>query len=410
MLLGGVAVLATAALAGGVTAAVVVRANMQDDDPSTVAAQQPAGGPLPGATQSPDPTTSPSSPSTPPAPPSSDVRDVLPELVDFVEQERGLTFDNEVDVEVLDDEAFEERLNAAAETDVEATKGLDATFTALGLIEPDIDLAAEYAELLDGAVAGYYDPETDELVVRGAQVTPGVRSVVVHELTHALQDQAFDLDRPELDERDDETSLGFTTLVEGDAERVQEAYLLSLPPDEEDAARSELLGGAPVPQVPDVLLDLLSFPYEVGPDLVDEILDDGGQDALDEAFDSPPTTSEQLIDPFLYLAGERIRSVPDPIADGPEVDGGTIGQLGLVLLLESAIDEDTAFDASFGWGGDRYVTWQDGSVTCTRLIVAMDDPEASDYLREALIEWADKADVEADVVAQGEDTQVTSCA
>lgn len=346
--------------------------------------------------------------STTSAPPG-DIRDVLPELVDFVEQERGLTFDEEVDVVLLDDEPFEQRLRATADADLERTAGLDATFTALGLIEPDVDLASELEELLGGAIAGYYDPETDDLVVRGVQATPGVRSVVVHELTHALQDQTFDLDRPELDDRDDEASLGFTTLVEGDAERVQEAYLLSLPNEEEDAARSELFGGGPIPQVPEVLLALLSFPYDTGPDLIDEILDAGGQEALDEAFEDPPTTSEQLIDPFYYLDGEEALEVADPSADGPEVDGGTFGQLGLLLLLESAIDEAVAVEASYDWGGDRYVTWREGPVTCTRFTLRMDFPEATDVVRDALTDWADNADVEADVVEQGQDTQVTSC-
>lgn len=343
--------------------------------------------------------------------PPSAIRDVLPGLVDFVERERGLTFGKEVAVVLLDDAAFEERLLATEETaaDIEATRGLDATFTALGLIEPHVDLAVEFDELLAGGTLGYYYPQTDELLVRGTQATPAVRAMVVHELTHALQDQAFDLDRPELDDRDDESSLGFTALVEGDAQRVEEAYLASLPPAEEDAARSELDGGT-TPDVPDILLSLLFFSYDVGPDLVAQILDAGGQDALDDAFDDPPTTSEQMIFPASYLAGQPALDVTTPVADGPQVDAGTLGQVGLILLLASAIDEEEAINAAVGWGGDRYVTWQDGPMDCTRFVVRMDDPYLGQDVRRALSEWADNARVDASVVAHDEETQVTSCA
>ena len=73
-------------------------------------------------------------------------------------------------------------------------------------------------------VVGFYDPETDELVVRGAALTPYVRTTIAHELVHALDDQHLDLDRPEYDEADDEIGFGFSSVVEGNARRVENAY------------------------------------------------------------------------------------------------------------------------------------------------------------------------------------------
>ena len=49
--------------------------------------------------------------------------------------------------------------------------------------------------------------------------TAAVRAVLVHELLHALEDQHFGLDRPDLG---DEAFLGFQALAEGSAVRVEE--------------------------------------------------------------------------------------------------------------------------------------------------------------------------------------------
>jgi len=78
----------------------------------------------------------------------------------------------------------------------------------------------EERTLLTAGVVGFYDPETKQLVVRGTDTTPFTRRVLAHELTHALDDQHFDLNRQQLDKADDETGFGFSALVEGNARRV----------------------------------------------------------------------------------------------------------------------------------------------------------------------------------------------
>ena len=93
----------------------------------------------------------------------------------------------------------------------------------LGLLEGDVDLFAESNELNAKGIIGFYSYDDERLRVRGTELTPAVESVLVHELTHALQDQNFDLgDRlEELDKADDTnssaTAEGFEALVEGDA-------------------------------------------------------------------------------------------------------------------------------------------------------------------------------------------------
>ena len=139
-------------------------------------------------------------------------------LSSFVEAARGLTFKEPVAVHLADDAEFEDLLFATVTdedwADMEASA---ASLEALGLVEPGIDMRATMTDLLGAGVLGYYDTETGELVLRGGEINPLVQSTLVHELTHAIDDQRFELDRPELDEATDESGFGFSALVEGNA-------------------------------------------------------------------------------------------------------------------------------------------------------------------------------------------------
>src|SRR4029453_17971619 len=116
------------------------------------------------------------------------------------------------------------------------------------------------------------------------EVTPFVREVLAHELTHALDDQWFDLNRPQLDVADDETSFGFGALAEGDAMRIEHAYVGSLSQREQAEAAMEeqemLLQHPEVFSLPQVLIDIAQVPYTDGLLLVQDILDAGQRQRL----------------------------------------------------------------------------------------------------------------------------------
>lgn len=300
----------------------------------------------------------------------------LDQIAAFVEDERGLEFLTPVTVELLDDAAFEARL--LEDRDVEAEADLALTgrlLQALGLVPAGTDLVAAVDQVLGAGVLGFYDPETKELVVRGGDLTPYTRQTVAHELTHALDDQHFDLDRPELDDATDESGFGFTAVVEGSATQVEDAYEAALDPadrrrllDEELSFGTDLdLGG-----IPFVLLVQLQAPYEYGPSLVDEILGRQGRGGLDQAFASPPLTSEQVLHPQRYLAGEAAVPVAVPPAEGEVIDQGVFGELMLGILVTNGTGVGDP-DAVDGWGGDQYVAWArpDGSA-CVRVDAAAD--------------------------------------
>jgi len=255
--------------------------------------------------------------------------------------------------------------------------------------------------------------------VRGTEASPYVRTVIAHELTHALDDQHFELHRPELDDAPDEASFGFTGLVEGNASTVETAYREEvLTPDEQDLASAEEFAiGADIDftAIPLVLLESLTAPYVLGPTLIDAILDDGGQERLDASFVTPPTTSEGVLDPDTFLDGEATLLVPPPTADGPEIDRHVLGAMGLAqitgeatFILSGIVDLP---DGVAGWGGDQYVAWTDGDRVCLRANLVGDTPDDTAEIAEVLEDFAASPpfDVEATVEATADLVTLTSC-
>ena len=325
----------------------------------------------------------------PPAPDTLDA--VVEELSAFVAAARELEFKEPVTATLLDDEAFSARVVKDAVTDLAALDDSEAVLVALGLLDDGVDLAESLRQFLGAGVVGFYDAETGELVLRGAALTPYVRTTLVHELTHALDDQHFELHRPALDDADDESGTGFAALVEGNAVRVEEEYRATLSEDDQaEADREErrLGTGIDYDSLPPVVLQLIGFPYAIGPRLVDALLEAGGEDRVNAAFREPPVTTEQLLDPVGWLEGraEPVTVAP-PSADGEVFDEGLVGVLGLVLMLQTEVGEDDAVGAAQGWGGDWYVAWREGDDACVRATIAMDTADDLDELSTALEDW-----------------------
>jgi hypothetical protein len=337
----------------------------------------------------------------------ADLDAVVDEIEAFVADERGLDFEDDVEVVVLGRSDYEDAARASFDVTEDQVDGYltqhAQVYQALGLWEPGVEPVSTMRELGAVSSTGFYDLETKQVVMGIGELSPLFEMTLAHELTHALDDQHFDLDRPELFERSDERAAAFTALAEGDARRVELAYQATL--SEEDRASIENDSATAVPNfdqdaVPPILLYEQQFTYNDGQDLVQSLVDDGGSAAVDRAFRHPPTTSEQVLEPDTYLAGERPTSVPIPDADGDAVAEGVVGQSTLDVLtsLERPADEDPP-----EWDGDRYVLWNDGSGFCVRVEI---DGDAAG-LEEQLAGWATEVSAEVDV---GDDAvTVTTC-
>jgi len=318
---------------------------------------------------------------------------VLPGLEAFVEQARGLQFKRTPKVALVADDQFDKLLegdgsDAADPQDVQTALG---ELRALGLIEGEIDVDA-VARQQTSTVLGFYDSKTKELYVRGVDATPYAQQTLVHELTHALDDQHFGLERPELDAPEQsDAAAAFQALAEGDATTVENEWYDSRPQEDQDAidaAEGATGGGADDGSEPDVFTKQAAFPYSVGPDFVAALRKAGGQARLDAAFEHPPTTTEQILYPRRFLDGETALAVLAPRADGDVVDEGSFGELGLFLIADASVSHQAAGRASAGWGGDAYRAWRDGNRTCIRANIQMDTPADTAQLIETLQAWA----------------------
>ena len=364
----------------------------------------------------PTPTTRPSAASSTTTS-TSDLERFVDEAIAFIEKERGLKFTTRPTVVVLDDAAFVARFNQLLDDDAKQNAQLydDTTgiFQAVGLLSRDMTYVDAQKLLGEGGVLGYYDQVSKELRVRAGQVTPFIRTVIVHELTHALDDQRFDLNRPQYDTADDEISFGFTALAEGNAKRVEDAYRASMSPADQASATAEehklgLSGVASLAKLSVSLLQLEYAPYDYGEPFVKAVLANGGQAALDRVFADPPHTSEQVIDPTKYFAKEGRRNVSPPKADGTVFKSGVFGEIVLQMMLTSAVSSKVAETAATGWAGDWFVAWRESNRVCLRADFVMDTAKDSTELRDALTKWA-QTRPSAKVGNAGDAVELTSC-
>jgi hypothetical protein len=321
----------------------------------------------------------------------AEIEAVVTEISAFVAEERGLEFVEPVAVELEGEGAFQDRLLADFDEDADELRQTEVFLEGLGLVEPDVDMVEAMRSLLGGGVVGFYDPETAELVVRGAALTPYVKTTIAHELVHALDDQVYGLHRPQYDDADDEISFGFSAVVEGNARRIENAYQDSLTDEEREQATTEELmigGDLDIGSIPLVLIDLIGAPYTLGEPFVGGLVESGGDQALAAAFAEPPRTTEQVLDPARYLAGEAAIDVPPPQVEGEVVDEGVIGQLLVLLVLADEVGVDDAREAASGWGGDWGVAWRDGERSCVTATLVGDDVGETEQMRRAFDRWA----------------------
>lgn len=337
----------------------------------------------------------------------------IDQIVAFVESTRGHAFVTPPVVEFASDADFKAAILAqivAAEPEVDLD---DATFKALGWLAPSGNLYTEYQKTLAGAAVGFYDPATKVLLVRGTELTPYRREVIAHELTHALDDQLFDLNVSVGAGLLSDEGEAFLVGVEGDAVRTQQAYVAAMSPLEQAADFLEQLqlGSDPtLLTIPLAMLSLTQMPYLRGGVFAQQNASAGGVPAgLDAVFARYPSTSEQAFDTAKYLADEQPVAVASPPADGAVVRSGRFGQFNLSLLLAQGIDIDASVaPATAGWAGDAFVTWTAGSASCIRLDTQMDTFGQANGLDAALVSWS-VLHPGAAIVQTGNTVRLTSC-
>lgn len=324
-------------------------------------------------------------------------------IADQVAKLRGLPFEHPVPVRYLSDKAFrkevgvdDSKLSAAARKRVE---NLEGTLRAFGLIDADTDLVKSFSAENESGVLAYYDPDQEEIVIRGTGPLDIERkATLAHELTHVLQDQHFDLEHLRQDATDSKTGTtsALTALVEGDAERIKFAYLRKLPKADQDAydtaeAKTGSDIGDETTAVAEIVKIEVGAPYAFGPDVLRVITAHGGNRAVNEALQRPAPTDAIFLNPVDALKNQKVVTVPKPPLKAGEKQLGPADHLGafdLFSVLASRIDRQTALDAADTWAGDRIVTYKANDKTCVRATIASSTTADANTMAGALQTWA----------------------
>ncbi len=340
------------------------------------------------------------------------------DLADFVARERRLTFEHPVFVDFLDDEAFR-RTVVAGDDDltVEDRDDLEQgtqLLRATGLVPGSFDLLESSNQLTGEGILAYYDSMAERITVRGTELTPGLRATLVHELTHALQDQHFDLSRVGALPTDSANN-ALRAVVEGDALRVEQGWSEQLAPAERNALDAERLAeveGTETSGVPGALSAFFSAPYELGAPFIDVVHSERDQAGLDEALRVPPTTEEQLLDPFAYLENDEalVVEAPAPAEGAIGHQEGDFGALTWFIVLAEHLDPRRALAAVDGWGGDAYVAFERDGRACVRSAFQGDTDAETDEMEAALVEWAAAVPAtDASVIRAADTVVLDSC-
>ena len=242
----------------------------------------------------------------------------------------------------------------------------ETTLKKLGLVPADFQLRPFILKLLTEQVAGYYDPKTQEFYLADWIDLDGQKPVMAHELTHALQDQHFNLRRFEdWPKHDSDAELAAHSLVEGDASFLMMQYVTQSPARQFAFLKSMIAGGAgsseQIDKAPRVLRETMLFPYLQGTSFVTQVYKRGGWEAVTAAYKALPRSTEQVLHAEKYHAGEApqkvaLRDVSSSLGRGWKMaDHDVEGEWGFYLLLDEFLQSsDASKRAAEGWGGDRY--------------------------------------------------------
>src|SRR5678810_523447 len=206
--------------------------------------------------------------------------------------------------------------NLDAETTPAEMHAAEVLLRVFGLAPKDFAYRSFLIKLLTEQVAGYYDPKAQQFYLADWIEFEGQKPVMAHELTHALQDQHFNLKRFEnWPKGDSDAELAAHALIEGDATLAMTLYMAKNPLVALAFLRS--LGGQEIgteqfKQAPRALRESLLFPYEEGSAWATQLYKRGGWELVSRAFTKLPQSSEQILHADKYFSYEAPQKLALP--------------------------------------------------------------------------------------------------
>jgi hypothetical protein len=271
--------------------------------------------------------------------------------------------------------------------DVKRLQRSELVLKKFGLLPPDFDLEKLMVSLLREQIAGYYDPKTKTVNLLDWVPVDQQEPVMAHELTHALQDQAINLNRwmkkgdkdlgeirkdpTSQDIENDEIDDSREAVVEGQAEAMMLEYELAPlgksivdSPELVETMEAQMSDGTDDSKVfkdaPIFLRESLTFPYSYGLNFIVKLMGKGGKaKAFADVLANPPHTTRQIMQPETYISGEKIEPMPvvsfkRDFKDYSKFDIGAMGEFDVDVLIEQYAGKKMADQFAPEWRGGYY--------------------------------------------------------
>lgn len=283
---------------------------------------------------------------------------------------RGLTEKAPIDVRFMSTNELEQMLIEDLDKEYSAEEWArdESLLKIMGFLEQNDSYYDIMLGLYTEQIAGFYDPDKKYLALISENTTMSAmdRMNLSHEMTHALQDQYYHLDQPPYEVHDStnyDADFAASCLVEGDATltmyKYQDSYFTSqdytdMTKDAGDI-KSDKFDAAPK-----YIQDSLLFPYQQGMVFVNSLYKGKTYTAIDDAYSKPPVSSEQVMHPEKYRAGERpiqvdCLDIASSLGEGWELsDTNVMGEFDIQELLMTELRSADADKGAAGWGGCQY--------------------------------------------------------
>ena len=280
------------------------------------------------------------------------------------------------------------------------------------------ELLPKLLTLYESQVLAFYDPhghtyysikqlpKLPEQAAKLADPKTLEEMVMVHELTHALQDQHFKLGEKEVAlMRDTDANLAYHSVLEGEAVLVMVAHMLGkngLDLDEvvkDDAMLGMITSAAQAeqmidPSTPKYFAEMLKFPYLEGLKFVVAAYRRGGWKELDRIHADPPRTTRQILHPDEYFNRSFKPQPFDEKKPAYAISAEHLGEFHWRFLVGA--------DNARGWVNDRVIVSRpDKSGTRVQVSTTWESPERATAFAAAYDAFLQKRGLEAIVKHEG---------
>ncbi len=321
-----------------------------------------------------------------------ELRRIVGELLPDLTKRSGLELKAPVRVARRSREELVRYLRAKLDQEMppQQAEAITESYRLLGLVPAGLDLRALLLSVYTEQVAGFYDPDSTALFVLDDQPADALRTVLIHELVHAVQDQSIDLDSLTARGRGNDRQMAAQAAIEGHATLVMFEYLteqmqrrpvdLTEVPDFMAQVRPALEGlrtqYPELARAPRIIQETLLFPYLEGAGFVLRLWHEAGGRPSPLAAWLPQST-EQVIEGASTLPPGRDEPTEVRLQVAGERYTNTLGRMEAGVLLEQLAGAAAA-RAARGWDGDRFALLGSGAGSALVWVTVWDDARARD--------------------------------